>query len=53
MRMILKRIKERVFNTGWMGCVGAGPGLWIHGNRGAATCNVDTYGVLLHGVWLV
>ena len=36
------------------GCVvSAGPGLWINGNRGAATCNVDTHGVLPHGVWVV
>lgn len=39
----------------WLGFVvgGAGPGLWIDGHRGAATCNVDTHGVLLHGVWSV
>lgn len=32
---------------------GAGSGLWLNGHRGAATCNADTDGVFLHGVWIV
>lgn len=31
----------------------AGPGLRINGNRRTATCNVNTHGVLLHGLWVV
>lgn len=31
----------------------AGAGLWVNGNRGTATCNADTYGVLSNGVWVV
>jgi len=27
--------------------------MWINGNRGAASCHVNTDGVLSHGIWLV
>lgn len=31
----------------------AGPSLWFNGDRGTATCNADSFGVLLDGVWIV
>ena len=31
----------------------AGSSVWINGNRGAASCHVNTNGVLSHGIWLV
>lgn len=27
--------------------------MWVNGYRGAASCNVDTIGVLPHGIWLI
>jgi len=34
-------------------CGGAGSSVWINGNRGAASCHVNTDGVFSHGIWLV
>lgn len=31
----------------------SGPGLWINGYRGTATCDADTYGVLSDGLWVI
>ena len=31
----------------------AGSSVWINGNRGAASCHVNTDGVFSHGIWLV
>lgn len=30
-----------------------GSSMWINGNRGAASCHVNTNGVLSHGIWPV
>lgn len=27
--------------------------MWVDGDRGAASCHVDSHGVLSHGIWVV
>lgn len=34
-------------------CGTTGSSMWVNGDRGAASCYVNTNGVLSHGIWLV
>lgn len=47
----IEQVYMGVHIKGCVVCVG--PGLWINGDRGAATCHVDTHGVFFDGVWVV
>lgn len=46
--IILSGVVKRGF---WS--LSTGTVMWINGDRGAATCNVNTDGVLPDGIWLV